>query len=135
MPSTMPEEFICPLTLDIMKEPIMTRWGHNYEREALMKWMERHDDCPLTRNALTLQDIIVNRALKQKIEQWQTDSGIEVFQHEVDQKLPFFVSVKSNKTIIRALARNNDPSGQCALKALQRERRREKRRRKRAAAA
>lgn len=66
-----PEEFLCPLTLDIMQQPVMTRWGHNFERHALMKWMESHDHCPLTRNPIALKDVITNRALQARILQWQ----------------------------------------------------------------
>jgi hypothetical protein len=29
------DHFICPLTLDFMKEPVTTKYGHSYEREAI----------------------------------------------------------------------------------------------------
>lgn len=69
-----PEDFICPLTLEVMKEPVMTRWGHSFERDAIIRWMEYHDQCPMTRNPLSLQDVIVHRALKARIQAWRRSS-------------------------------------------------------------
>jgi hypothetical protein len=53
-----PDEFLCPLTLEIMQQPVMTRWGHNFERDVLMKWMQYHSHCPMTRNPISLKDVI-----------------------------------------------------------------------------
>ena len=68
-----PDEFLCPLTLEIMQQPVMTRWGHNFERDVLMKWMQYNSHCPMTRNPISLKDVIVNRALKAKILHWQQE--------------------------------------------------------------
>lgn len=34
-----PKHFICPLTNEIMKHPVMTKQGHCFERSAVMGWM------------------------------------------------------------------------------------------------
>ena len=31
-----PDEYICPLTLEIMDKPLMNRYGHNFERDAIL---------------------------------------------------------------------------------------------------
>ena len=67
-----PEEFICPLTLELYKNPVMTRWGHTYERDAIIEWLHTHDECPLTRNSMTLRDIIPNRVLREQIQTWKS---------------------------------------------------------------
>ena len=69
---TIPEEYICPLTLELYKHPVMTRWGHTYERDAIIEWLHTHDECPLTRNSMTLRDIIPNRVLREQIQQWKS---------------------------------------------------------------
>ena len=34
-----PEKFICPLTLEVMEHPVMSKYGHNFERSAIMEWL------------------------------------------------------------------------------------------------
>lgn len=139
-----PEDFVCPLTLELMDEPVMTRWGHSFERYAIMKWMEYHDHCPMTRNPISLQDVIVNRALKARIHAWKNvqcdpssrttsddkddlwrcsdppENGDGDIPIVVDHYLPFLVSVDSTMAMIRALEvyqqKTNDPSARQALK-------------------
>jgi ligand-binding SRPBCC domain-containing protein len=131
-----PEDFICPLTLEVMKEPVMTRLGHNFELSALLQWLERHDECPLTRNPLTLKDIIVNRALQERIEFWRKQhNGQEDESTEFDKKLPLVVLVKSSKTVIRILEETESPLGKSILRVFRRDRRAMKQRKRRAPAA
>ena len=37
---TIPDEFICPLTSDVMTQPLMTRSGISFEREAIVAWLQ-----------------------------------------------------------------------------------------------
>lgn len=80
-----PDEFVCPLTLEVMKSPMMTRWGQSYDREAILQWLGRggHKHCPLTRKPLTLRDLLPNRALKERIQQWKESTG---YQEQEDQR-------------------------------------------------
>jgi hypothetical protein len=83
---------------------------------------------------MSLKDVIVNRALHQRIQAWRKETGQEASMRETsDKRLPFLVSVKSTKTVIRALEETNDPAGRFALKIFKKDRR-EMKRRKRAAA-
>jgi hypothetical protein len=65
-----PEEFICPLTLEVMTIPMMTRTGQNYERDAILCWLKKHSHCPMTRQTLSLRDCVINSALRLKIQNW-----------------------------------------------------------------
>ena len=131
-----PEEFICPLTLEVMTEPVMTRLGHNFELSALLQWLERHDACPLTRNPMTLKDIIVNRALQARIEFWRKQhTGEEDESTEFDKKVPLLVLVKSSKTVIKILEETESPLGKSILRIFRRDRRAMKQRKRRAPAA
>ena len=90
-----PSEYICPLTLEVMQEPLLTRWGHNFERSALLQWLQLHDCCPLTRNCMTIKDVIANRALKERIAVWQQGRPSET-DREDDVELPLVLPVKSS---------------------------------------
>ena len=38
---SVPEKrFICPLTKELMEDPVMTKTGYNFERDALSKWLD-----------------------------------------------------------------------------------------------
>jgi hypothetical protein len=87
---------------------------------------------------MTLRDVIVNRALQERIEAWRKQTGQEEddeSQAVVDKKLrPFVVPVKSSKILMKVLEETENPLGRSILRALRRERR-EKRNKRRATAA
>jgi hypothetical protein len=73
--SCAPQEFICPLTLDTMTSPVMSRAGHSFERRAILEWLKHNDNCPLTRQPLTLRDLVPNARLAQRIKMWRREHG------------------------------------------------------------
>ena len=76
MSQEIPEEFICPLTLQVFEYPLMSRHGMNYERAAIVEWLDRgNNSCPLTRKPLDLAGLINNRPLKQRIKKWQAENS------------------------------------------------------------
>ena len=58
---------ICPITGDIMQDPLTTPEGHSFEKEAIEKWLQENLTCPLTRASITLESLIPNSNLKQAI--------------------------------------------------------------------
>jgi hypothetical protein len=44
-----PNEFFCPITLELMRDPVLAKDGHTYERKAIKDWFERGTD----RNAIS----------------------------------------------------------------------------------
>jgi hypothetical protein len=72
-----PEEFICPLTLCIMTDPVITKDGKNYDRTAILKWLAKgHENGPLTRQPLHLSSMVPNHKLKRSIQQWKAEQGL-----------------------------------------------------------
>lgn len=75
-----PEEFLCPLTLEIMKDPVMTRHLYSFERGAIVEWLARgNDHCPLSRKPMGLRDIITNHKLRAQIQKWQRENEQDIF--------------------------------------------------------
>lgn len=70
-----PDRYICPITQDVMKDPVMDREGHNFEREGIEQWLLRHDDCPMGREKLSKDTLFPNRALKEEIMEWNARQG------------------------------------------------------------
>lgn len=46
--TTIPSEFYCPITQNIMVEPVKTCDGHVYDKEAIQKWFDYKNTSPLT---------------------------------------------------------------------------------------
>ena len=73
-----PSEFVCPLTLQLMTDPVVTRYGQSYERSAIVEWIAKGKDCPMTRQPLSLGGIITNHALRAKIRHWQVQNELPI---------------------------------------------------------
>jgi len=65
-----PEEFICPITNEIMKNPLMSIHGFSFERDAIFEWLQTHSTCPLSRRELTVSKLVTNCALRERIRGW-----------------------------------------------------------------
>lgn len=66
------QSFYCPITGDVMVDPVETSSGQTFERSAIEKWFaEGNKLCPLT--FITLDTLILrpNKTLKQSIEEWK----------------------------------------------------------------
>jgi ankyrin repeat protein len=63
------QAFICPITQDIMNDPVTCMDGHTYEKEAIQKWLADHDTSPLTGAKLPSKHLIPNFALRSAIDE------------------------------------------------------------------
>lgn len=66
---TAPKSFGCPLTLQIMREPVVDKEGNSFEKSAIQDWLEKHGSSPITRTPMTAKDLIPNRALQEAIQE------------------------------------------------------------------
>lgn len=64
-----PVHFVCPITQEVMSDPVMDRDGNSFERSAITAWLASgNGTSPITRSALRVADLIPNRALKDAID-------------------------------------------------------------------
>ena len=69
--SEIPEAFVCPLTMGILRQPAITPRGTTYEREALVSWIDSRGRYPAGEaGALCRDDLAPNLALRNLIETW-----------------------------------------------------------------
>ena len=74
-----PTEFVCPLTLEVMRDPVVSRYGQSYEREAILQWLASGNvTCPMTRQPLRMSNLITNQQLRLKIRRWQLENGLDI---------------------------------------------------------
>ena len=53
----------CPLSLGRMEDPVVSKYGHTYEREFIEKALNKKSKCPMTNQRLTKEHMPINRAL------------------------------------------------------------------------
>ena len=55
-----PDDYICPITAEIMNDPVSTLDGFTYEREAITEWLRTKDTSPNTGAKLESKTLIPN---------------------------------------------------------------------------
>ncbi|KAL1313322.1 hypothetical protein HN51_039879 [Arachis hypogaea] len=66
------QSFYCPITRDVMVDPVETSSGQTFERSAIEKWFaDGNKLCPLTMVPLDTSVLRPNKTLKQSIEEWK----------------------------------------------------------------
>ncbi|GAB2289297.1 U-box domain-containing protein 15 [Dionaea muscipula] len=78
-PLDIPQEFLCPITLEIMTDPVIVATGQTYERASIQKWLDsNHRTCPKTGQVLSHLSLAPNYALKNLILQWCEKNNVEL---------------------------------------------------------
>lgn len=78
-----PSFFVCPISLEIMKDPVTLSTGITYDRESIETWLfsKKNKTCPITKQALLdYTDLTPNHTLRRLIQAWCTmnaSHGIE----------------------------------------------------------
>ncbi|KAK8601784.1 hypothetical protein V6N12_051609 [Hibiscus sabdariffa] len=75
-----PQYFICPISLQIMKDPVTAVTGITYDRESIEKWLKTAKDitCPVTKQVLPSgSDLTPNHTLRRLIQAWCTANASE----------------------------------------------------------
>ncbi|XP_009629379.1 U-box domain-containing protein 13-like [Nicotiana tomentosiformis] len=73
-----PDDFRCPISLELMKDPVIVSSGQTYERSSIEKWLEAgHSTCPKTQQVLTSNTLTPNYVLRSLIAQWCEANGVE----------------------------------------------------------
>ncbi|KAK7338834.1 hypothetical protein VNO77_19467 [Canavalia gladiata] len=73
-----PDEFRCPISLELMKDPVIICTGQTYERSCIKKWLKAgHGTCPKTQQILSSTVLIPNHVLYSLISNWCEANGVE----------------------------------------------------------
>ena len=67
----MPQSFICPITCDMMEQPVVAADGHSYDRPAIEQWLVAHGTSPLTNAPLPHTEVVPNQALRHAMDEWR----------------------------------------------------------------
>ncbi len=69
-----PEEFLCPITMEMMCDPVICADGFSYEKHAIERHFRSSDTSPMTNIPFAQKIVFPNRALKNIIETWRKEN-------------------------------------------------------------
>uniref|UniRef100_A0A671YUR5 WD repeat, SAM and U-box domain-containing protein 1 n=1 Tax=Sparus aurata TaxID=8175 RepID=A0A671YUR5_SPAAU len=71
--SEAPDEFLCPITRELMRDPVIAADGYSYERDSIESWIRgKNKTSPMTNLPLQTTLLTPNRSLKSAIERWKS---------------------------------------------------------------
>ncbi|XP_054788117.1 U-box domain-containing protein 14 isoform X1 [Prosopis cineraria] len=74
-----PDDFRCPISLELMKDPVIVSTGQTYERSCIQKWLDSgNKTCPKSQQTLLHTALTPNYALKSLIALWCENNGVEL---------------------------------------------------------
>lgn len=78
-----PEYFICPISLEMMKDPVTIITGITYDRDSIERWVLKNPNnnviCPVTKlNVPRDSDLTPNHNLRRLIHAWCVSNGFNV---------------------------------------------------------
>ena len=72
-----PDQFKCPISLDLMEDPVVLSTGITYDRQSIQAWLNLHSSsrnnikCPVTKQILSHnEELIPNHLLRRCIQHW-----------------------------------------------------------------
>ncbi|XWS34824.1 hypothetical protein CRYUN_Cryun21dG0070400 [Craigia yunnanensis] len=73
------DDLNCPISLEMMSDPVTLSTGHTYDRCSILKWFNSGNaTCPKTGEKLTSTELVPNLALKGMIQQYCAENGVLV---------------------------------------------------------
>lgn len=100
-PVPIPSDFCCPLSLELMTDPVIVASGQTYERAFIKKWIDLGlFVCPKTRQTLAHTTLIPNYTVKALIANWCELNNVKLPDPtktvSLNQPSPLFVHADSN---------------------------------------
>ncbi|KAK9279923.1 hypothetical protein L1049_013607 [Liquidambar formosana] len=111
-----PSHFLCPISLQLMRDPVTISTGITYDRENIERWLFscKNNTCPMTRQVLSNTDLTPNHTLRRLIQAWCTLNASHGVERIPTPKPP------TEKSQIVKLLNDANKFPQMQLKCLQR---------------
>ncbi|KAA0045785.1 U-box domain-containing protein 4 [Cucumis melo var. makuwa] len=78
-PVSIPPDFCCPLSLELMTDPVIVASGQTYERVFIKNWIDQGlNVCPKTRQTLVHTNLIPNYTVKALIANWCDTNNVKL---------------------------------------------------------
>lgn len=105
-PTLIPDDFRCPISLDLMREPVIVSTGQTYDLASITRWIkEGHSTCPKSGQKLVHTNLTPNYALRSLIVQYCTEHNVPFENSERCKKSSFLENIPSTKASLEAAKR------------------------------
>lgn len=104
METQVPSQFQCPITLEVMKDPVTLASGQTYERGSIQRWFRTgKKTCPTTRQELRKPELIPNLTLQNCILGWQNTVTVTSIEANAQTKVPTSPRLLTDRHVKRML--------------------------------
>ncbi|XP_027365261.1 U-box domain-containing protein 3-like [Abrus precatorius] len=93
---SIPPEFCCPLSMELMLDPVVVTSGQTYERRFIEKWLDNGlTVCPKTGQRLVHRNLTSNLAVKSMIAAWCEENTVKLSSNSEHNKSSHITSVSN----------------------------------------
>lgn len=94
---TVPKSFLCPISHQIMGNPVIDKEGHSFDNDSIISWLNNNNTSPITRNPLYEGDLKPNYALRDAINEFMKDVKSEKLDNNIDTNTDIELNLFSNE--------------------------------------
>jgi hypothetical protein len=76
--STLLNECKCPISMELMTDPVVASDGCTYERESIMTWLSEHNTSPISNAPLESRLVFQNRAMHAFLRELHSNAACQV---------------------------------------------------------
>ena len=104
-----PKEFYCPITGELMINPMSDPNGNSYEKESIIEWLSKNETSPITREPLTIHQLNENIALKRSIDEIREEiSGQQLrIESSIQEETPYINVLEDSIIDLRSYYMND----------------------------
>ena len=67
------DKYLCPITRQIMVEPVVDALGNTYDKEAISEWLKTNDTSQKTKEQLPNKNLTPNNRIKTEITEYKEE--------------------------------------------------------------
>ena len=97
-----PPDFYCPITGELLIEPVSDPSGHTYEKNSILEWLKIKNESPLTKQPLYPSQLTDNIAMKRSIDSLRDKihgDQLKIESRIIEERLEPFKSTLGTTTI------------------------------------
>src|SRR3990167_10323798 len=113
-----PEDYLCPITQELMENPVVAADGQTYERASITQWfIAGHRNSPLTLLRLDHTTLIDNHRLKAIIETFK--ASLPEIQRQQQIKVDLSEAIRLHEIMVAAKLEEMEQKGRSVSDALE----------------
>ncbi|XP_020588691.1 U-box domain-containing protein 17-like [Phalaenopsis equestris] len=103
---SIPNDFCCPISLELMSDPVVVSTGQTYDRNSIAQWISAgHKNCPNSGQTLVNSELIPNQPMRILISQWCAFNSVPCSGHGISSRVAAAAASKATMEATRAISR------------------------------